>query len=89
LNASTEIWGSDGAEYNPDRYTRSHSKEQQEALNSVPGVWGNMLTFLGGTRNCIGYRFALVEIKAMMFVLLRSFTFEPLPSKPEFERKSE
>ena len=48
-----------------------------------------MLTFLGGPRNCIGYKFALVEIKAMLFVLLRNFTFEQLASKPEFEKKSE
>jgi hypothetical protein len=29
--------------------------------NIVPGVWGNMLSFIGGARACIGYRFALVE----------------------------
>jgi hypothetical protein len=27
----------------------------------VPGVWGNTLAFLGGTRSCIGYRFSLYE----------------------------
>jgi cytochrome P450 len=32
-----------------------------ESANNVPGVWGNMLTFLGGARSCIGYRFALIE----------------------------
>lgn len=32
-----------------------------EAAGSIPGVWGNMLTFLGGPRACIGYRFSLVE----------------------------
>lgn len=29
--------------------------------NVVPGVWGNVLTFIGGARSCIGFRFALVE----------------------------
>ena len=29
--------------------------------NIVPGVWGNTLSFIGGARACIGYRFALVE----------------------------
>jgi cytochrome P450 len=74
INRSKEIWGADAREfkcvfitiffkdylkfkrYRPERW-ESHS----EAASAVPGVWGNMLTFLGGPRACIGYRFALVE----------------------------
>ena len=32
-----------------------------EAINRIPGVWSNVLTFLNGNRACIGYRFALAE----------------------------
>ena len=32
-----------------------------KSASSVPGVWGNLLTFIGGPRACIGYRFSLVE----------------------------
>jgi len=32
-----------------------------EAAADIPGVWGNIMTFLGGPRACIGYRFSLVE----------------------------
>ena len=32
-----------------------------EGAASIPGVWGHMMSFLGGPRACIGYRFALVE----------------------------
>ena len=31
------------------------------AAKSIPGVWGHIMTFLGGSRGCIGYRFALFE----------------------------
>jgi cytochrome P450 len=31
------------------------------AVHAIPGVWGNMLTFLGGVHACIGYRFSLYE----------------------------
>jgi cytochrome P450 len=89
INQSTEIWGPDAAEFNPDRYLHpSKNDTSSETKNQVPGVWGNLLTFLGGNRNCIGYRFALVEIKAILFILIRNFEFALLPSNPEIERKS-
>ena len=56
--------------------------------SAVPGVWGNLLSFLGGARSCIGYRFALAEMKAILFVLLRSLEFAELPSHPVIEKKS-
>ncbi|KAJ6566143.1 cytochrome P450 [Mycena capillaripes] len=43
---------------------------------SIPGLWSHMLTFLGGPRACIGYRFSLVELKALLFTLVRGLEFE-------------
>jgi hypothetical protein len=34
-----------------------------------------------------GYRFALAEIKTVLFVVLRNFTFSPLPGDPEVIKK--
>ena len=30
-------------------------------MSSIPGVWGHLLTFLGGPHACIGYRFSVTE----------------------------
>lgn len=35
-----------------------------------------MMTFTGGPHACIGYRFAVMEIKAIVFTLVRAFSFE-------------
>ena len=55
--------------HRPDRWDNP-----PEAIANTPGVWGHLLTFLGGTRACIGYRFSLVEYVAFSsFPLLRMF----------------
>ncbi|CAA7265268.1 unnamed protein product [Cyclocybe aegerita] len=66
-----DIWGEDAMEFKPERW-----EKVPEAATAIPGVWGNMLTFLGGPRACIGYRFSLVETKAILFTLVRAFEFE-------------
>jgi len=37
---------------------------------------------------CSGYRFALVEIKAILFVLVRNFIFEPCEPTVDIEKKT-
>ncbi|KAJ7042055.1 cytochrome P450 [Mycena alexandri] len=69
MNRDKAIWGSDAGEFIPERW-------ESEISNSIPGVWGHMLSFLGGPRACIGYRFSLVEMKALLFTLVRAFEFE-------------
>nr|XP_018259389.1 cytochrome P450 [Kwoniella dejecticola CBS 10117]OBR81547.1 cytochrome P450 [Kwoniella dejecticola CBS 10117] len=86
VNTLEQVWGPDADKFNPERFLKSSSLSSNDV--SVGGVWGNLLTFLGGTRNCIGYRFALAEIKVILFVLIRGFEFEELPSKPVIERKA-
>ncbi|KAF8206821.1 cytochrome P450 [Mycena galopus ATCC 62051] len=71
LNRNFEIWGADALEFKPERWDAP-----PPGSSSIPGVWGHMLTFLGGTRSCIGFRFSLVEMKALIFTLVRTFEFE-------------
>ena len=58
VNRSKAIWGEDAHEFKPNRWLQSTTPE---TASSIPGVWGHMMTFLGGPRACIGYRFSLVE----------------------------
>ncbi|KAJ7664860.1 cytochrome P450 [Mycena rosella] len=71
VNTDTEIWGDDAAEFRPERW-----EDVPDAATAVPGVWAHLFTFLAGPRNCIGFRFALAEMKALLFVLIRAFEFE-------------
>ncbi|KAJ7140154.1 cytochrome P450 [Mycena crocata] len=71
LNCDPEIWGPDAMQFVPERWEAA-----TPISNTIPGVWGHMLTFLGGTRGCIGFRFSLVEMKALLFTLIRAFEFE-------------
>ncbi|KAJ7154082.1 cytochrome P450 [Mycena filopes] len=68
LNRDVEIWGPDAMEFVPERWETASS-------NTIPGVWGHMLTFLGGPRSCIGFRFSLIEMKALLFTLIRTLEF--------------
>ncbi|PIL29242.1 cytochrome P450 [Ganoderma sinense ZZ0214-1] len=71
LNRLRSVWGEDSYEFKPERW-----EDPPEAISNIPGVWGHLLTFLGGPRACIGYRFSLVEMKALVFTLVRAFEFE-------------
>jgi cytochrome P450 len=93
INTSETIWGPDAKLFNPSRHLppaeggSADDKLRAEQVK-VPGTWGSILTFLGGTRNCIGYRFAIAEIKVILFILIRGLEFEELASKPKIEKKS-
>jgi len=83
LNRAKSIWGEDSLEFKPERW-----ESTPEAAASIPGIWGHMLSFLGGPRACIGYRFALVEMKALLFTLIRAFEFELAVPVEDIGKKS-
>ncbi|KAJ8453556.1 hypothetical protein ONZ45_g19671 [Pleurotus djamor] len=82
-NTFEPIWGEDALEFKPDRWLNP-----PQASSAIPGVWSNQLTFLGGSRACIGYRFSLVEMKALLFTLVRAFEFELAVPASEISKKS-
>lgn len=65
LNRSKKLWGDDAFEFKPERW-----ENPPEAISSIPGVWGHILSFLGGPRACIGYRFSLIEYVAALLQTL-------------------
>ncbi|CEL63636.1 putative cytochrome P450 311a1 OS=Drosophila melanogaster GN=Cyp311a1 PE=2 SV=1 [Rhizoctonia solani AG-1 IB] len=75
INRAQDVWGEDAMEFNPDRWNNL-----PEAVKDMPGVWGHILTFLHGPHACIGYRFAVEEIKILLYTLVRVFEFELDPS---------
>ncbi|KAJ7434100.1 cytochrome P450 [Mycena galericulata] len=72
VNTETEIWGDDAGEFIPERW-----EHIPEAVSSIPGVWANLFSFFAGPDNCIGFRFSLLEMKVLLFMLIRTFEFEP------------
>ncbi|KAF7297700.1 Cytochrome P450 [Mycena kentingensis (nom. inval.)] len=88
INKSKAIWGEDAWEFKPERWADGDEnlKRTGRGRARVPGLWANTLTFLNGNggpmegnRACIGWRFALIEMKIMLYVLLRDleYTMDP------------
>ncbi|KAL1726664.1 cytochrome P450 [Schizophyllum commune] len=71
LHRAKEVWGEDADEFRPQ-----HWENLPDTVKSVPSIWSHLFTFSGGPHACIGFRFSIAEIKAILFVLVRSFEFE-------------
>ncbi|ORZ15247.1 cytochrome P450 [Absidia repens] len=66
----TRHWGDDADQFVPSRWDRAPA-------NSIsPYVY---LPFLAGGHQCIGYRFAMIEFKVILALLIKNFRFTPKP----------
>ncbi|KAI8995433.1 cytochrome P450 [Trametes punicea] len=74
-NRDTLIWGPDADQWRPERWLEELPKAVEEAR--MPGVYSPLMTFSGGGRACIGFKFAQVEMKAVLCVLIQYLKFEP------------
>ncbi|KAI0260719.1 cytochrome P450 [Gloeopeniophorella convolvens] len=75
VNRDPAIWGPDANQWVPERWLAPLPETVAEAY--LPGVYSHMMTFMGGGRSCIGFKFAETEIKAVLYVLLSRLKFEP------------
>ncbi|CAE6409217.1 unnamed protein product [Rhizoctonia solani] len=72
-NRDEKIWGKRADEFWPDRWLES----EQPGHSGLQSVYSSLMTFGIGQYACIGFKFAVMEIKVMTAQLLKSFKFEP------------
>ncbi|KAF8967104.1 cytochrome P450 [Flammula alnicola] len=80
INKSEAFWGPDAGVFRPERWAAP-----PQGARAIPGLYSNTLTFLngnplGGNRACIGYKFALIEIKIFLYVLVKDIEFSIDPA---------
>ncbi|KAF5345368.1 hypothetical protein D9758_008507 [Tetrapyrgos nigripes] len=79
-----EVFGEDADVFNPDRWFRDTAVKKGRSL----GVYGNLLTFAGGIRACIGWKFALCEVQATLVELINNFEFAPTEDLKRLRREA-
>ncbi|KAH9902854.1 cytochrome P450 [Cubamyces lactineus] len=73
-NRNKALWGPDAYEWKPERWLSPLPTAVTEA--KIPGIYANLMTFLGGGRSCIGFKFSQLEMKVLLSLLLSKFIFE-------------
>jgi len=72
-NRNPQIWGPDSYEWKPERWL---NPLPDSLINTrIPGVYAHLLTFLGGGRSCIGFKFSQLEMKVVLVLLLEKLEF--------------
>ncbi|KAK7439364.1 hypothetical protein VKT23_017588 [Stygiomarasmius scandens] len=67
-NRLKSVWGEDADMWNPERFLDGKK-------GGALGVFANLMTFSAGVRGCIGWRFALLELQAILEGLICAFEF--------------
>ncbi|KAH9165536.1 cytochrome P450 [Lactarius sanguifluus] len=75
LNRDPSIWGADAAEWKPERWLAPLPQSVTDA--NIQGVYANTMTFTGGTRACIGFKFSQLEMKVVLSQIIPAFRFAP------------
>ncbi|KAJ3547781.1 hypothetical protein NMY22_g1527 [Coprinellus aureogranulatus] len=75
VNTNPDLWGPDSYEWKPERWLEPLPDALLEA--KIPGVYSHLMTFIGGSRACIGFKFSEMEMKVMLYTLIDLFKFQP------------
>lgn len=84
-NRSSELWGPDVLEWKPERWL---STLPDSVTDMKAGVYSHLMTFSGGSRSCIGFKFSQMEMKVVISMLIENFKFSLAPDKDIFWQMS-
>jgi len=79
-----DVFGEDADVYNPDRWLDTTREKKGPTI----GVYGNLLTFAGGNRACIGWRFALYEVLSITTEIIGHFELNVTPDIDRLRREA-
>ncbi|KAJ6557025.1 cytochrome P450 [Mycena vulgaris] len=65
------FWGADSQEFKPQRWLEGSPYKGETSV----GPYANLLSFLGGPRTCLGWRFAILEMQVFICELVGKFSF--------------
>ncbi|KAJ4474889.1 cytochrome P450 [Lentinula aciculospora] len=74
-NRNPDLWGKDAHEWKPERWLSPLPESLVDAR--VPGVYSHLMTFIGGGRSCIGFKFSQLEMKVVISTLVETLRFTP------------
>ncbi|KAF3037612.1 hypothetical protein E8E12_002684 [Didymella heteroderae] len=64
MHTSPKYWGPTASKFDPDRFLGGIDKSKP------------FMAFGSGTRDCVGYKFALLAVKVYLITLLKTYTFK-------------
>lgn len=76
FNRDKDIFGADADRFDPERWL----KEGYVSKRAGVGPYSSLLTFGGGHRACLGWRFAVLELSAFLVELVDRFEFSVNPA---------
>ncbi|KAJ3808379.1 cytochrome P450 [Lentinula aff. lateritia] len=78
-NRNPDLWGK--GEWRPERWLEPLPESLINAR--IPGVYSHLMTFIGGGRSCIGFKFSQLEMKVVVSILVETFRFSPSDKEAE------
>ncbi|KAJ3829903.1 cytochrome P450 [Lentinula raphanica] len=85
-NRDPELWGTDALEWKPERWLAP--LPESILKTKIPGIYSHLMTFSGGSRACIGFKFSQLEMKVVIAMLIENFKFSPSVNKEIFWQMS-